>query len=51
MRALLDSNAFLWFLLDDARLSETAKGFITDTLTGTDLTRTGETEQRKSLQR
>jgi PIN domain nuclease of toxin-antitoxin system len=30
MRLLLDTHSFLWFLLDDPKLSETAKGSIAD---------------------
>ena len=30
MRALLDTHALLWFLLDDARLSEAARSFMVD---------------------
>jgi PIN domain nuclease of toxin-antitoxin system len=30
MNALLDTHAFLWWIADDPRLSETARGFIAD---------------------
>ena len=30
MRLLLDTHAFLWFILDDPKLSETAKDLISD---------------------
>ena len=30
MRALLDTHAFLWWDLDDARLSDTARAIIAD---------------------
>jgi PIN domain nuclease of toxin-antitoxin system len=30
MNALLDTHAFLWWIADDRRLSETARGFIAD---------------------
>jgi PIN domain nuclease of toxin-antitoxin system len=30
MRALLDTHAFLWFLLDDPQLGDVAKEFIVD---------------------
>jgi PIN domain nuclease of toxin-antitoxin system len=34
MRALLDSHAFLWFILDDRRLSEGARDCIGDATNG-----------------
>jgi PIN domain nuclease of toxin-antitoxin system len=30
MRLLLDTHAFLWFVLNDSRLSATAQGLIAD---------------------
>jgi len=32
MRLLLDTHAFLWFVLNDAKLSSTARGVISDPL-------------------
>ena len=34
MNALLDTHAFLWWIADDPRLSETARGFIADGTNG-----------------
>lgn len=33
MRVLLDTHAFLWWDLDDVRLSDTARGILTDSAT------------------